>query len=82
MVAIETKYIGPTDTKPSRIRASTSNGQSLTMGYDHELTTDDAHAKVAIALRDKMGWKGEMVCGATKAGLVFVFANDVHYGKD
>lgn len=51
--AIETKYIGPTDTKPGRIKAECWGG-SVTISYPHELDTDKAHAAAAQALIEKM----------------------------
>ncbi len=83
MIAIETKYVGPTDNKPSRIIASTCNGQRLTiscgraedmarekLGHDD---TQSSHQVVAQALADKMGWTDRIVGGGTKRGYVFVF---------
>ena len=51
--AIETKYIGASNTKPSRIKAECWGG-SVTISYPHELDTDKAHAAAAQALIDKM----------------------------
>jgi hypothetical protein len=51
LVMISTKFFGPTDTKGSRIKA-TINGtnSSRTVGYDHSLSTLDAHAYAAVYL--------------------------------
>ena len=55
MKAILTRYHGPTNTKGSRISASDSDGNQITIGYPHELSGMDVHRKAAYALRDKMG---------------------------
>ena len=66
MQAIQTKYIGPTNTKGARIKAACDAG-SVIIGYPHELSGDDCHAKAAMALVRKLGWEdhGESwVCGS------------------
>ena len=74
--AIETKYLGPTDTKGARVRAS-SQARSFTVGYDHRLNPSDNHAGAAVALAGKYGWTGRLVGGgnATGTGYVFVFTD-------
>ena len=76
MKAIETKYIPCTNTRGSRIKAFDLDGNSVSIGYPHELNQDQAHRKAAQALADKMGWKGEMLGGYTKQGCVFVFKDN------
>ena len=71
--AIVTTYRGPTDTKGSRITASDGDGNRVTIPYPHELSGEFVHRKAAEALRDKMGWTGPLVGGATKTGYAFVF---------
>lgn len=81
MIAIETRYIPATNTKPSRIKAYTCNGQSLVMsvGKAEELSPDRGnhadctHRVVAQALADRMGWGPLGGCGGTKRGYAFVF---------
>lgn len=73
MIAIETKYLGPTNFRGSRIKAYTVNGQSLTVSYDNALNSDEMHRSAAEALRDENGWTGELIAGSTKTGYVFVF---------
>lgn len=72
--AIETKYHGPTDNRGSRIIASDSDGNRVIMSYRSELNGDENHKAAAYALRDKMGWDGELIGGSTKAGMAWVFA--------
>lgn len=48
---IRTRYIGPTDTKGARIRA-TDGVRQVTIPYPYELDTEDAHAEAAAKLLD------------------------------
>ena len=73
MKAIETKYHGPTNTRGARISASDLDGNRISLPYPHELSGEAVHRQAAEALRDKMGWAGEMIGGATKRGYAFVF---------
>ena len=66
-VSIETKYLGPTNFRGSRIVATTANGQRLVMSADH--SSRDPHIDAAVALAVKMGWHGQLVQGVTKAGI-------------
>lgn len=75
MVSIETKFIGPSNTRGSRIAASTCNGQRIVVSCDDALNHDENHMATAMILRDRMHWKGELVQGATKAGYVHVFVD-------
>lgn len=56
--AIFTKYLGPTNHRPGRIKAWAKSGGtlSITIQYPHELSQSQAHAAAAVALCDKMGW--------------------------
>ena len=74
MQAITTIYHGPTYSKGSRIIASNCDGKRLVMSYDCALNNDANHKKAALALRDKMGWKGRLIGGGIKNGMVWVFA--------
>jgi len=56
MKAIETKYIGPSNVRGSRIKASAEGVKSITISYDHSLSSEDAHDKAALALANKYGW--------------------------
>lgn len=69
--AITTKYIGPTNYRGSRVKASASAG-SVTLDWDSAMNLDGNHAAAAQALCDKYGWTGEYVMGGTETGYVFV----------
>ena len=73
--AIFTKYIGPTNFRPGRIKAWAKSGAklSVTISYPHELSQSQAHAAAAVALCDKMGWTFTHLHQAhTEDGCVFV----------
>lgn len=55
MQAIRTQYKGPTDTKASRIIATTYKCRSV-MAYDHELDLDANHERAALLHAGK-AWK-------------------------
>lgn len=75
MIAITTKYLSPTNSRGARIKAFTSNGHQLTIGYPYDLNPTEAHAKAAVTLARRMGWTygGKLVSGGIKGGYVFVF---------
>ncbi len=76
MIAIETKFLGPTNYRGSRIKAYTESGLSLTLSYDHSLRQGvEAHAPAALALAARMGWTGDLIGAGTSTGYVFVFAD-------
>lgn len=77
MQAIVTKYLGPTNTRGARIKATADAG-SVTVGYDH--SAHNAHDVAVVALREKLGWAGEygdMIRGSLpgNGGYVYVFAS-------
>lgn len=80
MQAIVTKYIGPTNYKPGRIKASCQAG-SITVSWDHGLDVEKNHDAACLALRDKLGWgddtHGQVVSGGLPDGTgnAYVFVN-------
>lgn len=82
MIAIETKYLGPTEQRGSRIKAVARGGWErnpkfeLTIGYPYEFTGEAAHAQAAIALAKRLGWTGKLIPGAITNGYVFVFESE------
>lgn len=67
MQAIITKYLGPTNVKGSRIKATCAAG-SVTIDYPHELSGMDCHAKAAYALLAKMHWDYKLMGGQLPSG--------------
>ena len=74
-VAIETKYIGPSNIKGSRVKATAQTDNQITLTWDDSLNSAQNHARAAAALCEKMDWNGHLVGGGTKAGEVFVFVD-------
>jgi hypothetical protein len=71
--AIKTKWIGPTNFRPSRVRAYYAGG-SITCLWDYELGVDDNHRAAALRLADKLGWLefGDFIGGFYKNEGFFV----------
>jgi hypothetical protein len=70
MQYIQTKYLPNT----SRIKAKASSAsESITIAYDHSLDTEQAHAKAAMLLANKLDWLGEYAAGGNDTGYVFAF---------
>jgi hypothetical protein len=70
--AITTKYLGPTNFRGSRIKATAQAG-SVTVSWDDALDVVANHTKAAEALADKYGWTGRFHGGANDTdGYVFV----------
>ena len=72
--AIETKYLGPTNTKGARIKASAWGG-SVTIGYDYALDAQGNHKAAADALIAKLGWTGTFAQGGNVKGDGYYFVN-------
>lgn len=53
--AIETRYLGPTNYRGSRIKAYAFGG-SVTVPFDYGVPDDVNHLNAAFALVEKMGW--------------------------
>ena len=72
--AIHTRYMGPTNTKGGRIKATAWAG-SVTVPYDHALNVEDNHRAAARALRAKLGWQGTYAQGGDAKGYGYYFVN-------
>jgi hypothetical protein len=51
--SITTKYLGPTNTRCARIKATCGNGGTITVSYDHALDGRDNHDAAAKALSEQ-----------------------------
>jgi hypothetical protein len=76
MQAIVTKYIGPSNVKGSRIKATSASGVSAFSDYKSEYDTERNHREAIRKLCHKLGWHGHMVLGSTKVGYVAVFVDE------
>lgn len=96
MQAITTKYIGPTNVRGSRIKATAQAG-SITLNWDHSLNPDQNHCAAAKALANKLGWwnygtwhggytadnQGVWVCGTGDEGRdYFTLSHAERIGSD
>lgn len=72
MVAIETEYRGPTDTRGSHILVRAGDCPAKRYSYDYAAQCPHDSA-VREYCRD-MGWQGRLIKGGTKRGYVYVFA--------
>lgn len=73
--AITTRYIGPTNVRGSRVKATAEAG-SVTLHWDDSLNSDNNHKAAALELATKFGWKGNWYGGGTADGCVFVCTRD------
>ena len=92
MQAIKTKYMGPTNHKCARIKATCASG-SIIISYDNGLRVQEAHEQAAKALcakfrerdqkkygKDCNSWhwtNGAWICGEFKDCYVFVNAGSI-----
>jgi hypothetical protein len=67
MQAIVTKWIGPTNTKGDRIKATAAAG-SVTVPYERATNTEGAHRAAAVAFCAKFGWDFDHVSGGLPDG--------------
>lgn len=74
-VAIETKYLGPTNFRGSRVKAFTRD-LSVTIEWDDALNIADNHMAAIKALCEKQDWNWNMTLGETGRGYVAVFTNE------
>ena len=69
---IETRYVGPTNHRGSRVIATTPGGHKLTHHWAYELGIDANHHAAAEALRAKLDWPSIKAGGSTAKGFVWV----------
>lgn len=79
--AIVTKYLGPTDSRGSRVKATADAG-SITVPWDDRLDVNANHDRAAVALAKKVGWSGTLLGGGLPRGMggnVYVWAPRVEH---
>jgi hypothetical protein len=79
MVIIKTKYLSPTNTRGSRIKAS-ANGFTVTISYDYALNDEAVHYKAVQALvaKHNLDWDiTNMGYGSDNSGYYFTFNHSV-----
>lgn len=78
--SITTRYLGPTNSRGSRIKATArkaSHGypaQALAVPYGHG-STEEEHCRGAKALAEKLGWSGLWIGGGNIDENGYVFVN-------
>ncbi len=75
MQTISTRYIGPSNTRGSRIIATTSGGIRKVYPYQHDMDIDGNHTGAAWRLAESLGWHGNWQGGHTERGMVFVLVD-------
>lgn len=81
MQAITTRFLGPTNFRGSRVKATCQAG-SLTVSWDHALDSEANHDVAARMLAEKLGWiaphYGRLVGGGLPDGRgnCYVFVKD------
>ena len=79
MIAIQTKFIGASNTKGDRIKAYTRSGFSVTIPYPHELSFELCHfeAVKALVAKHNLEWDlTDMRYGDSADGRGYVFCFD------
>ena len=77
MKAITTKFLGQTETLPSRIVAFDLDQNRIVVSvHDCPDMGEDGHRWAARQLANKMGWTGRLATGAEKGGYDHVFTDD------
>lgn len=82
MVAIVTKYLGPTNHHGARIVVKSDAGKvsRMTVSWDHALNPEDNHRAAAELYVKRNGWDqdcyGRIVGGGIPHGYAFVFVKD------
>jgi len=72
MRTIRTKYLGPTNDRGSRVKATTISGRSVTLQWRPEWNTYTNHRAAAIALCRKLEWDGTWYLTDSNDGYLFV----------
>lgn len=70
--AIQTKFLGPTNHRSARVKATADAG-TITIEWDHRLGIAENHRAAAVALADRFNWGGEWIGGSLPgSGYAFV----------
>lgn len=74
--SITTKYHGPTNTRGSRVSATSASGHRLFLQWDDACNSGENHIAAARELARKLDWAGAWQGGSTKDGYCFVTQDD------
>ena len=80
--AIITKYLGPTDRRGSRVKATAEAG-SVTLEWNDALDIIDNHWAAALALANRYGWleRCHLRAGGTAEGYFWVLVSNGEWEK-
>jgi len=81
MQAIVTKFLGPTNTRPSRIKA-TCQARSITLSWEHAWNPMGNHRAAAQALATQLGWHGRWIEGDLPDGSSVWTLDDQRSGSE
>jgi hypothetical protein len=71
--AIATKFLGPTNTRGARVRA-TCEARSVLVPWNYALGVSENHDAAARALITRLGWQGTWIQGCLRDVFVYVCA--------
>lgn len=78
MQTIQTKFVGPTNSRGSRVIATAANGTRVSISASMFTSDEEAHQAAVRALCERMRWHGELIGGhLAKGGLVWVFVDGI-----
>lgn len=69
MQAIQTKYLGPTNSRGARIKVWAEAG-AMIVSYDHALSAERNHVEAIRKYAEKWGWFGRWTIGGAEKGYV------------
>jgi hypothetical protein len=71
-MAIQTKFLGPTNYRGARVKAISDAG-SLALSWDHAIGVQENHHAAAVALAERVGWPTDLIGEALPgSGYAFV----------
>lgn len=76
MKAITIRYLGPTSSRGSRLKADDGDGNSVTIPFPYELDRHEAYRSADRALCTKMDWTGTLCLGWGRGCAVCTFVSD------
>jgi hypothetical protein len=78
MQTIITKYLNPTNHNGARIKATSSDGVSMTRSYEYGMNAQENHEEVAMALAERLELICDFAIGDMPTGYVFVPVDHSH----
>lgn len=79
MKAIFTKYLGPTNFRGARVKATEPDGRFIMQAWKYDLSQEANHLSAAEALKVHLGWDGVTHMGWIRGGYVHVFDSTIAY---